>query len=660
MIGTTMLTLPSFLLAADLSVFSERTGPNMVPPAMDTPRVKAEEVSKQVEPADCTSIQPTLKINARKEKKVGHSGFDPSGDTEGVLDVWTIPKTPPSSVKQTQDNRQLKPDGREPVKPSAHGKPAQTQSQASITDRPLAQRQSQAPITDRPPAQKQSQAPITDQPPAQRKSQAPIADRPPAQRQSQAPITDRPRQSKQPPTSGPSAPRNEPRRSSEGPTHGQSRPAAPPRALPHPYAAAYSNQAPPGQIHPYYNRPPMPWGFNVGSWGHHSQNPSPSHFAAQHIPNPYIPALNKPPPNYESMPGSQALKSPPNSEAQHNLGSFSRAPQYPPHFGVHHNPGPYSRASKFPTNSKPQHGSEWYSQVPPYFESRENAAPSKFEAPCSTGMNSRAVKHFASRAPSTPVRFPAANKAKSSALKIPDDSEEPSLHAPLASAKHPLSDGSSNLLPNGIQESQPTPGSSTTSSGSSSFTVQAEEKKRPQERPPSRPKRLTAGKNKKWAEYDAAYTPLKRSCVDYIAEWEFPPDIASKYEYIIAQLKEGKQPLVTKGRCEGEHMFTKKRRTGRRKPQAQAEEKKEGPIVADAEFDTSYLMYDESPLGFLDQLVRPSIVEIPSVPPKDRLEKLPNQPVLSSSESRVGPRYQARIPRSVHYHDKRGKIHLPE
>jgi hypothetical protein len=590
----------------------------MVPPAMDAPSAKSEEVSKQVEPGDCASIQPTLGLNTRREKKVGHSCFDPSGDTEGVLEMWTIPNNPPSPVKQTQDNRQLKPDGREPVKPSAHAKPAQRQSQAPITDRP------------------------------------------PAQRQSQAPITDRPRQSKQPPTSGSSAPRNEPGRCSEGPAHRQSRPAAPPRALPHPYAAAYFNQVPPGQMHPYFNCPPMPWGFNPGSWGHPSQNPSPSHFAAQHTSNPYIPAQNKPPPNYESMPGSQALQSPPNSEAQYNLGSYSRAPQYPPHFGAHHNPGPYSRAPKFPPNSKPQHGSEWYSQVPRYFESRENAAPSKFEAPCSTGSNSRAVKHFASRASSTPVRFPAANKAKSSALKIPDDSEEPSSDAPLASAKHPLSDGSSNLLPDGIQESQPTPASSTTSSGSSSFTVQAEEKKRPQERPPSRPKRVRAGKHKKWAEYDAAYTPSKRSCVDYIAEWEFPPGIAEKYEYIITQLKEGKQPLVTKGRCEGEQMFTKKRRTGRRKPQApQAEKRNEGPIVNDAEFVTKYLMYDDSPLGFLDQLIRPSIVETPSVPSKDCLEKLPNQPVLSSSESRVGPQYQARIPRSVHYHDKRGNIYLP-
>ena len=87
------------------------------------------------------------------------------------------------------------------------------------------------------------------------------------------------------------------------------------------------------------------------------------------------------------------------------------------------------------------------------------------------------------------------------------------------------------------------------------------------------------------------------------------------------------------------------------------------PLVRDVSYDTRYLQYDESPYGYLDQLVPLPGNNPPNcIPRMDStfLRSIP-EPVANLRGSRVGPGYQARVPRRKdNYHDKRNAAYLPK
>lgn len=90
-------------------------------------------------------------------------------------------------------------------------------------------------------------------------------------------------------------------------------------------------------------------------------------------------------------------------------------------------------------------------------------------------------------------------------------------------------------------------------------------------------------------------------------------------------------------------------------------------LVQDVLFDARYFQYDNSPYGFLDQLIRPSIVLVgDTFEPSDAfgesyLQSIPDPPIFLTKTSRVGAAYQARVCRHLEdYHDKRNASYMPE
>jgi hypothetical protein len=88
-------------------------------------------------------------------------------------------------------------------------------------------------------------------------------------------------------------------------------------------------------------------------------------------------------------------------------------------------------------------------------------------------------------------------------------------------------------------------------------------------------------------------------------------------------------------------------------------------LVRDISYDARYLQYDESPYGYLDQLIpRPGKIALSDpIPEIDTtfLRSIPDPPRALARSSRVGPGYQARVPkRKDNYHDKRNAAYLPE
>jgi hypothetical protein len=195
------------------------------------------------------------------------------------------------------------------------------------------------------------------------------------------------------------------------------------------------------------------------------------------------------------------------------------------------------------------------------------------------------------------------------------------------------------------------------------------------EKKESRPKRSTAGKRKIWSDddYDEYVPPpaaKRHTVVAYVAEWKFPVGTTNIGPYVVAQLKQGidatvvLQPNFPKKygrfvREKGKKSF-KGTTASSKVDEAEELQKETGPFITDVEFDKRFLQYDRSPLGHLDQLVRPSIVEAEEDPSDSFLQKVPDEPFVSNSASRIGAQYQARVAPYNEYRDKRGAAYLPE
>lgn len=154
--------------------------------------------------------------------------------------------------------------------------------------------------------------------------------------------------------------------------------------------------------------------------------------------------------------------------------------------------------------------------------------------------------------------------------------------------------------------------------------------------------------------------------------WDIPPDhrgqgtTNKEYDYIHSQIRNG----TNVG-------YVRKRRRVDDPPREDVESVVEAtfssdvdePKVFDAYFDTRFLRYDESPYGYLDRLVdrvrigkqqESELFTRLSEMERMYLQRIPDLPVVERLSSRVGPKFQARVPRRLGaYHDKRGAPYLP-
>ncbi len=180
----------------------------------------------------------------------------------------------------------------------------------------------------------------------------------------------------------------------------------------------------------------------------------------------------------------------------------------------------------------------------------------------------------------------------------------------------------------------------------------------------------TVGKpknSKKWAISSAGSKVLA------VAEWYFPTDgnreVMSKAAFVKSRVRKGLDVdfIPTKFNGSTTTRTSRKRKNNLATLVDEHGDRIKNSLVQDVLFDTRYLQYDNSPYGFLDQLVRPSFVTIGN--PSKRsdawgepyLKMIPDPPICLTKTSRVGAAYQVRVCRHRDdYHDKRNASYMPE
>jgi len=164
-----------------------------------------------------------------------------------------------------------------------------------------------------------------------------------------------------------------------------------------------------------------------------------------------------------------------------------------------------------------------------------------------------------------------------------------------------------------------------------------------------------------------------------VAEWTFPKDDqgkeanVDKWAFIKSEVAKGRDVDFRPTPAGASYQVPMPARQGRKR-------KSRGPILLDEQgdpiwnslvqdvmFDSRYLQYDNSPYGFLDQLVQPSVVvadptsENSDVLDEEFFQTIPDPPINLTKTSRVGAYFQARVCRHMgDYHDKRNADYLPE
>lgn len=168
--------------------------------------------------------------------------------------------------------------------------------------------------------------------------------------------------------------------------------------------------------------------------------------------------------------------------------------------------------------------------------------------------------------------------------------------------------------------------------------------------------------------YEEKIKQKRGRAVKNVCQWVFPPNVKNRHKFVVSSLRQGITPDVAFQRVEGSKevqstspsLSTKKSniRVNRKRSR---HERNVGtntmihPTVRGAEFDKRFLRYKLTPAGerMEDILVRSmslTAVRMRHVShPKaaireNHIEKIFDEPSRSESSSRIGPRYQARIP----------------
>jgi hypothetical protein len=164
--------------------------------------------------------------------------------------------------------------------------------------------------------------------------------------------------------------------------------------------------------------------------------------------------------------------------------------------------------------------------------------------------------------------------------------------------------------------------------------------------------------------------------VNSLIEWIFPPGTKDKHEFVVSSLRQGMDPEITFDDQDMRKVLpstppslsTRKVRLEINKKTKLEEKYREStsidgssskpmihPVVRGAEFDNRFLKYELSPGGKQkkETLVRSlSILSIPVLNcsqakgawENNHMEEIPDEPSKAKTSSRIGPKYQARIP----------------
>lgn len=170
---------------------------------------------------------------------------------------------------------------------------------------------------------------------------------------------------------------------------------------------------------------------------------------------------------------------------------------------------------------------------------------------------------------------------------------------------------------------------------------------------------------------------MRPSRVDYVLEWkpEGKDWKESFYDYKRQEeieadsdderLFEDPSTIPIKNKRHKRESRSSKRRQARKKKEDEEEEdERNGPFICDVYYDSRYLEYDNNPRGWVDRLLPTSIVKDADARPCDTqtfLKRIPDDPVLPSTSSRLGYRYQARVAKFGEYSDGKFDVdYLPE
>jgi hypothetical protein len=163
--------------------------------------------------------------------------------------------------------------------------------------------------------------------------------------------------------------------------------------------------------------------------------------------------------------------------------------------------------------------------------------------------------------------------------------------------------------------------------------------------------------------------------VENFSEWVFPPGTTNKHGFVVSSLRQGIDPNIS---CENQdkpkatssastsisvrknkakvNKKTKLKRNDHETMLAQGPNKTMiHPTVKGAEFDSRFLKYEQYPDGekkedFLVRSLSVSTIPIKNYSQakeaweKNYIEEIPDEPSRSKTSSRIGPKYQARIP----------------
>lgn len=157
--------------------------------------------------------------------------------------------------------------------------------------------------------------------------------------------------------------------------------------------------------------------------------------------------------------------------------------------------------------------------------------------------------------------------------------------------------------------------------------------------------------------------------VKSISEWIFPPGTKNKHSFVISSLRLGADPQVAFQQhdkqlediaCTSPSLSSRKYRVGinrKRRLQERDDDSKTmvHPIVTGARFDKRFLRYKLSSGGERKEEILVRSLSVRTIPirnysqtkeawEKGYIEIVPDEPPRTETSSRIGPRYQARIP----------------
>lgn len=138
-----------------------------------------------------------------------------------------------------------------------------------------------------------------------------------------------------------------------------------------------------------------------------------------------------------------------------------------------------------------------------------------------------------------------------------------------------------------------------------------------------------------------------------VSKWVFPPGTENKHSFVVSSVRLGVDPKVNfrhEDKSPKDPFTVRVNRKRRRCSRADADKGMIHPVVAGVEFDKRFLTYGLSQCGETTKEILVRLIYFQSSQAKRAwennkfMEQIPDEPSRTETSSRIGPRYQARIP----------------